>query len=72
VDCAATEFFRTTEPISGLLEEDLSALRLPHVRDQFAAVLAAGLADARPDELDWDRIIANWDLPLRKRGRRRS
>ena len=38
------------------------ALRLPHVREQFARVMQAGNADAKPEEIDWDRVIALWDI----------
>lgn len=38
------------------------ALELPHVREQFEAVMRAGAAEAMPDEIDWARVIALWDI----------
>jgi len=29
--------------------------------------MKVGLADAKPDEIDWDRIVENWDLPFKKK-----
>ena len=38
------------------------ALRLPHVREQFTRVMEAGKADAKPDEINWDRVIELWNI----------
>ncbi|NIA15163.1 MAG: hypothetical protein GWP08_13910 [Nitrospiraceae bacterium] len=43
-------------------------LRLPHIQDQFAAVLATGKSDVNPDEIDWERVIALWDIAPKEAG----
>jgi len=44
------------------------ALRLPHMQEQFAAVMRAGKADANPDEIDWNRVIDLWDIEPSAKG----
>jgi len=34
--------------------------------EQMANVLAAGCADAKPQEIDWVSVVVNWDLPFAK------
>lgn len=46
-------------------------LRLPHIQALFRQLMAVGRADAQPDEIDWDEVIANWDLPWPPKARRR-
>jgi hypothetical protein len=70
-NCALTQFLLTTEPISNLIKAQPEVLRLPHVQAQVKAVLVANQADASPDEISWERIIANWHLPVAAIGRRR-
>jgi hypothetical protein len=31
---------------------------------QIENVMRVGKSDALPDEINWDRIIANWELPF--------
>jgi hypothetical protein len=42
------------------------SLRLPHVQAQIVAVVKASGSNLPADRLDFDEIIANWDLPLPK------
>jgi hypothetical protein len=39
-------------------------LRDPIIQHRFVAVMAIGGADATPGEIDWERVIANWALPV--------
>jgi hypothetical protein len=39
-------------------------LRSGHVQSQFGVVLRAGLADLDINQIDWDEVAANWDLPI--------
>lgn len=39
------------------------------VIDQMTNVLAAGFADANPQEIDWVSVVINWDLPFTKAAR---
>ena len=43
---------------------DPNGLRLPHIQRQFARVLEVGMSEANMDEIDWDEVIANWELPF--------
>src|SRR5438046_249968 len=66
-DCAATDFLKNTEPLGELIERGgPEMLRMEHIREQFGKILDAGESDALPPEVDWERVIANWDLPFPK------
>jgi len=43
----------------------VEGLRLPHVQEQVARVIAASGSRLPTDNIDWDEIIANWNLPIR-------
>lgn len=63
VNCAVAEWFL----VSGMREmhPGASSLRHKSVQDQFARVMFAHAADAKPPEINWEKVIANWDLPFR-------
>lgn len=44
-------------------------LRDPRVQQQIAEVVAAANADVPASQIDWERVITNWDLPHPKRKR---
>jgi len=72
-DCAITAFLREMPPLNELLEvRGAEVLRDPIIQRSAARILASGQADAPPGEIDWERVIANWDLPIAggKRGRK--
>ena len=65
VNCAVHDWLRNTYPVNILLAQSgPKALALPHIREQFTGIMRIGFADAKPDEIDWDRIIENWELPF--------
>ena len=39
-------------------------LLLPHVREQFIVIMRVGNADAKPDEINWQKLVDEWDLPI--------
>jgi hypothetical protein len=41
-----------------------SILRDQRVVTQMASILAAGCADAKPQEIDWVSVVIHWDLPF--------
>ena len=43
------------------------SLAYPHIQEQFAGIMRAGMADAMPDEIGWELIVENWDLPFPKK-----
>jgi len=68
-DCATTHFLQNSP--MGRLIDDPQKLLSPHVRLQFAKVMLAGGADALPTELNWQRIVDNWNMPFKKPSRRK-
>ena len=68
VNCAVHNFLRNTYPPNiQLAESGPEILLIPYVRTAFADIMKAGFADANPDEIDWQRIVDNWELPFRKK-----
>jgi len=76
VNCAATEFLQGLDVISYRRPRDKpfdpECFHLPHVQAQFAKILAVGKANARPEEIDWLEVVANWHLPFPKMRRKRK
>lgn len=66
-DCAITAFIkdRSQSMLADLMDRHgLEVLRALHIQQQWGRILRAGNADADASEIDWERVIANWDLPL--------
>ena len=65
VNCAVHDWLRNTYPPNILLAQSgPKILLLPHIQEQFAEIMNVGFADAKPDEIDWNKIVDNWDLPF--------
>lgn len=65
VNCAAHDWLRNTYPANLLLAQSgPRVLAFPHIQEQFAGLMKMANSDARPEEIYWDAIIANWDLPF--------
>lgn len=64
VDCSAVLFLQRLMNMTGrdCYPDMPNCLRLPHVQEQFANVMRVGNADAVPDEINWERVIALWDI----------
>lgn len=68
VNCAAHNFLRNTYPPNiQLAESGPKILLYPMVQEKFADIMRVGLSDAAPDEIDWQRIVDNWELPFREK-----
>lgn len=68
VNCAVHDFLRNTYPPNiQLAESGPKILLYPHIQELFAEIMKAGFADANPDEIDWQRIVDNWELPFPKK-----
>jgi len=63
VNCAVHDWLRNTYPVNILLTQS-GPKALPHLQEQFAGIMRLGKADAMPDEIDWEKIVENWDLPF--------
>jgi len=65
VNCAVHDFLRNTYPLNMLLARSgPKVLLLPRIQKLFAGIMRTALSDARPDEINWDLIVENWDLPF--------
>ena len=64
-NCAVHDWLRNTYPCNILLAQSgPESLRFTHIQKQFAEIMRVGFADAKPDEIDWQLIVENWDLPF--------
>lgn len=64
INCATHDWLRNTYPVNALLENmGPHALLSPHIREQFAAIMKAARSDAKIDEINWNLVVENWDLP---------
>jgi len=65
ISCAVHDWLRNTYPVNRILAgmQNPKYLLLPHIQEQFTGIMRAGFSDARPDEIDWQLIVDNWDLP---------
>lgn len=63
VNCGVAEWFYATG--SRAICPDPSSLRVPHIQQQFAKIMASGNADAKPPEINWEHVIEHWDLPFK-------
>jgi len=71
VNCATHDFLRNTYPANILLAEmGPWGLLLPHIQQAFAAIMRVNHADAQPDEIKWQQVVDNWDLPFPNKVRR--
>ena len=65
VNCAVHDFLRNTYPCNMLLDENGPTILLHiSVREQFAEIMRGAMADAKPDEINWNLIVENWELPF--------
>jgi len=65
VNCATHDWLRNTYPVNMLLAENGPKILVHwHIREQFADIMRCGMADAKPDEINWNLMNENWDLPF--------
>ncbi len=68
VNCAVHDWLRNTYPVNLLLAQSgPKSLLFPHIQEQFTGIMRTGFADAKPDEIDWQRIVDNWELPFKNK-----
>jgi len=68
INCAVHNFLRNTYPVNMLLAASgPKGLAYPHIQQRFTDIMRVGGADAEPDEINWEMIIENWDLPFRNK-----
>jgi uroporphyrinogen-III synthase len=67
VNCALTGLLKDTSPIAEILErQGAEMLLVPAIQTQIGRVLDAGKSDADLGEIDWQAVLAAWDLPVEK------
>lgn len=75
VSCATTSVLQGIETLrDGINKNGVKILLRADVQERFALVMQAGNADAKPEEIDWRRVVAQWELPFpkpRKKGKAR-
>lgn len=65
--CAMANWLQHIEPLATILKTKGPSILLDRkVVGQMANVLAAGCADAKPQEIDWLSVVIHWDLPFAK------
>jgi len=66
VNCATHDFLRHTYPANlQLAASGPKVLLNPDIRELFADIMRTAGADAEPDEINWNLIVENWELPWR-------
>ena len=66
VNCATHDWLRNTYPVNMILDGSGPKILLhEHVRKQFSDIMRAANADAKIDEINWNLIVENWELPWR-------
>ena len=65
LNCAVHDWLRNTYPVNLLLARSgPKSLALDHIQKQFEGIMKSQCSDAVPDEIGWQAIIDNWDLPF--------
>lgn len=73
INCAAHDVLRNLYPANLLLSRSgPKGLSLPHIQHQFEAILKNAGTDSLPGEIDWIKVIANWNLPFPNKIKRTS
>ena len=63
--CAVHDWLRNTYPVNVLMARSgPKALALPHIQQQIMGIAQHAGTDATPGDIDWERIIENWELPF--------
>ena len=69
VECGVTDFFKNHSQLAMLMEMNPAGKQMlldPRVQQQFAGLMQTGKADAKSEEINWQRVHDNWDLPFPK------
>lgn len=74
VHCAVREWFYVMEQQGSIRDLKPQELLHPWIQQQMGRVMKASRADADLSEIDWAKVVRDWDLPIPgagKKGRRR-
>lgn len=64
VNCAVREWFYVNRDAIVQPFEPHELLWEP-VQVQYARIMQVGRADASPAEIDWEKVVRDWDLPIK-------
>lgn len=66
-DCAVTQFLLSVEILRLDIERyGLEVLMNSGIQNQFVNVMRSGRSEMSPDEINWKRVIVNWNEPFPK------
>lgn len=68
-NCAVTQFLLCDDLEAmrmGLLRNGIEVLKTPNIQEQFGKMLEVGQSELAVEQIDWDTVIAQWDLPWPK------
>ena len=82
-NCLVVDFFKNFDcgPSAAMGAEffenfDPEGLRLPHIQEIFGSIVKAAAehygAELTCEEIDWDEVIANWQLPFSSKRRKKN
>jgi len=66
LECAVTEWFANTYPINMQIDRSphgAKSLLIPPLQQRFGDIMRAANANADLSEIDWKKVVKNWDLP---------
>lgn len=66
VNCALRAWFEIAGEVGAIRDLDPKQLLIPMIQEQMGRVIRAAKADADPAEIDWTKLVRDWDLPLDK------
>jgi len=65
INCAVHYWLRNTYPPNILIAQSGPKILLyTHIQKQFTENMRIGFSDAKPDEINWQMIVDNWELPF--------
>ena len=67
--CVVTQFLLSddVEPLrDGVFRNGIEVLRNPVIQKQFERILKAGRSELPAENIDWDMVIDQWELPFPK------
>lgn len=64
VNCAVREWFFIMEQGGSIRDLRPQELLHPWVQEQMGRVMKASKADADPSEINWEKVVRDWDLPI--------
>lgn len=66
-NCVVTQFLLSddVEPLrNGILRNGIEVLRTLAVQEQFAAILKVGDSELLAEQIDWNTVVEQWDIPF--------